>query len=101
MRSTAARRRGGYIGTLPNGDKMYVRYKVATLKDGMGECLGVYRLRRRRRTKPAKPINPLPSRVTVPGSGTTVAVRVELANPVCGPQFVPEAVQKWIARLVN
>ena len=57
-------------------------------------------LRNFRRAKPASPIKPLPSRVIVPGSGTTEAGPLE-ANPVLGPQFEPEAVQKWTTKPVN
>ena len=54
----------------------------------------------RRRTTPAKPINPVPISDKVAGSGTDVGGPLE-ANPVCGPQSPPDAVQKWIAAPVN
>ena len=56
--------------------------------------------RMRRRTTPANPISPAPIKDIVPGSGTEVGGPLE-ANPVCGPQSPPEAVQKWIAAPVN
>jgi len=52
------------------------------------------------RRKLARPSKPVPSKAIAPGSGTTVGP-VPCANPVMGPQFVPEAVQKWIANEVN
>ena len=54
----------------------------------------------RRRTRPPKPTSPLTNRVMLPGSGTAVGGPFD-ANPVSGPQLVPEAVQKWIATPVN
>jgi hypothetical protein len=67
------------------------------------------RLRRRTRVmipsvdmprKLARPSKPAPSKTTVAGSG--VAIRgPPSANPVMGPQFVPDAVQKWTAKEVN
>jgi hypothetical protein len=52
-------------------------------------------LRMRRRTTPAKPTRPVPSRDKVPGSGTAAGTGGPVvANPVLGPQLVPEAVQK-------
>ncbi len=59
-----------------------------------------YYPRMRRRTRPARPIRPLPNRVMVPGSGTTVPGPVD-ANPVCSPQPVPDAVQKCTTTFVN
>src|SRR5215469_2515689 len=52
------------------------------------------RLRRRTRTRPSKPV---PSKTIVAGSGVVVVERTPSANPVMGPQFVPDAVQKWTA----
>ena len=52
------------------------------------------------RRKLARPSKPVPSKAIAPGSGTGDGP-VPCANPVMGPQFVPEAVQKWIAKEVN
>jgi len=52
-----------------------------------------YRLKRRL-AKPPIPSNPVTSKLMVPGSGTTLVGGPFVANPVSGPQLVPEAVQK-------
>src|SRR6266404_3929014 len=46
----------------------------------------------RRRSRPARPISPVPSNDKVPGSGV---VTLPIANPVLGPHLVPPPTQKW------
>src|SRR5262249_1281820 len=91
-----------------SGRLYYLRVsRVSQMKKPRAETQGfldgngtVY-LRNLRRAKPAKPIRPLPSSVIVPGSGTTEVGGPLEANPVLGPQFEPEAVQKWTTKPVN
>jgi len=45
------------------------------------------------RRKLARPSKPVPSKTIVPGSGIAGGAPL-CANPVIGPQFVPDAVQK-------
>ena len=52
------------------------------------------------RRKLARPSKPVPNKTIAPGSGTGLGP-LPCANPVIAPQFVPEAVQKWIAKEVN
>ena len=50
--------------------------------------------------KLARPNKPVPSKTIVAGSGVGIEA-LPSANPVMGPQFVPDAVQKWTAKEVN
>lgn len=66
--------------------------RVGTLRLSNTYSRAVY-LRIPRRMKPASPTSPVPNSDRVPGSGTAAGGPFE-ANPVFGPQFAPDAVQK-------